>query len=64
MPGIDPEPKGGEWLRLRRAMEEAGLPSGRRADAERIWRACGIAAALNYVEAVRELEVSAEEDRG
>jgi len=58
MPGVDSDPVGAEWLRLRRTMEEAGLRNSHRADAERIWRACGIAAALNYIEAMGELEAS------
>jgi len=38
-------------------MTDASLTSGQRADAERIWRVRGIAAALNYIETMRELEV-------
>jgi len=64
VPGVDPDPVGAEWLRLRRAMEEARLESGRRADAERIWRARGLAAALEYVRVMKELEAGAEDDRG
>ena len=64
MPGIDPDPRGAEWLRLRRTMEDAGLSSAHRADAERIWRTSGIAAALNYIAAVKELEASTEVFRG
>lgn len=64
MPSIDLDPKGAECLRLRRTMEEAGLPGGHRSDAERIWRTCGLAAALNYVEEVKKLEASAEDACG